>query len=151
MKSWQIFFFTLIPLALVFMGVVGGSLLASGARLETFPTRVPAATATIGPAPTPVPGTTVLELVVSNILFDTDTLEAPANSEVVVSFDNQDAGVLHSFALYIDSDASEPIFQGEIFIGPESMEYGFTAPAAGTYFFRCDVHPDTMTGTFAAR
>ncbi len=151
MKSWQIFLFTLIPLALVFMGVVGGSFDGIDSRLEEFPTRVPAATATTGPAPTPLPGTTVLELVGSNALFDTDELEAPANSEVVVSFDNQDAGVTHNFALNTDSDASEPIFQGEIFTGPESMEYSFTAPAAGIYFFRCDVHPDVMMGTFTAR
>ena len=151
MKSWQIFFFTLVPLGLVFMLVIIGSFPGVDSRLERFPARVPAATATIGPAPTPVPGTTVLELVVSNILFDTDELEAPANSAVVVSFDNQDAGVLHNFALYTDSGASEPIFQGEIFTGPDNMEYSFTVPAAGTYFFRCDVHPDTMTGTFTAR
>jgi hypothetical protein len=24
----------------------------------------------------------------------------------------------------------------------------FTTPAAGNYFFRCDVHPTSMTGTF---
>jgi hypothetical protein len=24
----------------------------------------------------------------------------------------------------------------------------FDVPAAGNYFFRCDVHPQTMTGTF---
>ena len=34
MKSWQIFFFTLIPLALVFMGVVGGSFDGVDSRLE---------------------------------------------------------------------------------------------------------------------
>ncbi len=151
MKSWQIFFFTLIPLALVFMGVVGGSFDGIDSELETFPTQEPRATATAGPAPTVVPGTTVLQLVGRNSLFDTDMLEAPANSAVVVSFDNQDGGLLHNFALYEDDDYSEVIFQGDIFAGPESMDYSFTAPAAGTYFFRCDVHPDTMTGTFTVR
>jgi len=33
--------------------------------------------------------------------------------------------------------------------GPRQVEYGFVAPTApGNYFFRCDVHPDQMTGTF---
>ena len=151
MKSWHIFFFTLIPLALVFIGVVGASFDGVDARLETFPTREPRPSPTSGPAPTVVPGTTQLDLVAINILFDTRTLAAPANSTVVVRLDNQDAGVLHNFSLYTDSSASEPIFEGDIFAGPESMDYGFTAPAAGSYFFRCDVHPDTMTGTFTAR
>ena len=32
--------------------------------------------------------------------------------------------------------------------GPDVITYRVDALEAGTYFFRCDVHPTTMTGTF---
>jgi plastocyanin len=33
--------------------------------------------------------------------------------------------------------------------GPTTTTYTFTAPSTpGSYFFRCDVHPTQMTGTF---
>jgi hypothetical protein len=41
MKSWQIFVFTLIPLALVFAGVIAGSLDGSDSEREVFPTPEP--------------------------------------------------------------------------------------------------------------
>jgi plastocyanin len=102
-----------------------------------------------GPAPTAVPGTTQIELVAENILFDKSSLSAPAGQPVSIIFDNRDAGVLHNFALYADRGYTQAIFQGELTTGPVTITYNFTAPStAGTYPFRCDVHPDTMTGQF---
>ena len=43
-KTWQIFVFSLIPLALVFAGVFIGSIHGSDSELEVFPTPAPAAT-----------------------------------------------------------------------------------------------------------
>jgi hypothetical protein len=44
-KTWQIFVFSLIPLALVFAGVIIGSLHGSDSEAEVFPTApAPAAT-----------------------------------------------------------------------------------------------------------
>jgi hypothetical protein len=40
------------------------------------------------------------------------------------------------------------LFVGEVFSGPDVVTYEVPALDAGTYFFRCDVHPTTMTGTF---
>jgi plastocyanin len=94
---------------------------------------------------------TELELVARNILFDTNRLEAPANTTITLTLDNRDAGVLHNFALYRGRDAREPIFRGDLFAGVETKEYEFRTPRAGSYFFRCDVHPDTMTGSFVTR
>ncbi|MHB8052837.1 MAG: cupredoxin domain-containing protein [Methanoregula sp.] len=44
------------------------------------------------------------------------------------------------------------MFSGAIITGGQDITYRFTAPAApGTYFFRCDVHPSVMKGTFIVR
>ncbi len=94
----------------------------------------------------------ILNLVANNLLFDKDSLVASAGTEVTIVFNHQDAGVLHNIAVYTNNSASEVIFKGEIFPGPEIREETFTAPSApGSYFFRCDVHPDTMTGTLEVR
>ena len=105
-----------------------------------------------GKPPVPgVPEDTFINLIALNILFDQRALTASVGGSVTVRLDNQDAGVLHNFAFFTDQSASTVIFQGEIFPGPDVMEYTFEAPAAGTYFFRCNVHPDTMTGSFVVQ
>ena len=52
-------------------------------------------------------------------------------------------------AIYTDSSASTKISVGEIFAGPGQKTQSVPALAAGSYFFRCDVHPD-MQGTIVA-
>ena len=97
-------------------------------------------------------GPATLTLISNGLSFDKRSLAVSTGSDVTVVFDNQDPGVLHNFAVYTDNSTSEVIFQGELFTGPEIREEKFTAPLApGSYFFRCDVHPDTMTGTFSVR
>ena len=91
-------------------------------------------------------GETAAEIAAENILFTADSLSLAAEAEVTIAFDNRDTGVPHNVAIYTDETATEEIFVGEVFPGPEAMEYTFTSPPAGEYFFRCDVHP-TMTGT----
>ncbi len=100
-------------------------------------------TATAGGATVPV------TLTAKNMAFDTRTITVPAGSAVVMTFVNSDPGIPHNFALYTDGSAGNTIFGGEIVTGVKTVTYAFTAPAVpGTYFFRCDVHPETMTGTF---
>jgi hypothetical protein len=71
---------------------------------------------------------------------------------VTIVFDNQDAGVLHNVAFYTNNRATQQIFVGEVFPGPMVKQESFTAPGvAGNYYFRCDVHPDAMNGTFSVR
>ncbi len=58
----------------------------------------------------------------------------------------------HNFALYTNSSARIPIFVGDRVLGPASFAYKFTAPTTpGNYYFRCDVHPALMNGTFAVQ
>jgi plastocyanin len=146
-KASQIFIFSLVPLALVFVGVIIGSMDGIDAEREVFPTRAPESES--APPPTPsAPGETIIQLVAVNLEFDTRTLTAASGAPVAIQFDNQDASVLHNFALFTDASASQPIFVGDLITGPDVITYNFDAPAPGSYFFRCDVHPDTMTGAF---
>jgi len=99
------------------------------------------------PAEEPGEAATSHTIVAENIQFDLQTITAPATSEVEVTLDNRDPGVPHNFAVYTDESASQSIFVGEIFPGPDQRTETFTTPEAGDYFFRCDVHPN-MSGTF---
>ena len=47
-KTWQIFVFSLVPLALVFAGVIIGSYHGSDSSLEVFPTPAPASASSSG-------------------------------------------------------------------------------------------------------
>ena len=83
-----------------------------------------------------------------NIEFNKDELTVPAGAEVTLIFRNRESAP-HNVAVYLSSDAEEVVFKGEVFSGPKTMRYRFTAPEEpGTYFFRCDVHPQAMTGDF---
>jgi plastocyanin len=119
---------------------------------ETAAPPTPTPTANVTPTPTATPAEpeqVTIDLVAENIAFDTETITVPAGAEVTINFENRDA-VQHNFAVYESSDAGTIIFRGEI-IGRGNATYTFTAPEEpGTYFFRCDVHPAQMTGTFVA-
>lgn len=96
-----------------------------------------------GAAPGASGGSTITA---ANVAFDTDVLEFPPNAPSTLTFQNDDAGTTHNVAIYTDESASEALFQGEIITGVDSIEYAIPAIPAGTYFFRCDVHPN-MNGT----
>ena len=130
--------------------------------MTTVPTTAPTAAPTT-PATTPAPttvqttvvttpvggGEVTVNLVAKNIAFDKSQITVPAGSHVTIHFDNQDTGIPHNFALYTDSHATTRIFVGDFVTGPKMVTYTFTAPSTpGNYFFRCDVHPEMMTGTF---
>jgi nitrite reductase (NO-forming) len=94
------------------------------------------------------PGGTALKVVALNSAFDTGCLAAPAGKPFTIAFDNQDPGVPHNISIYTDDSATESLFVGDLVTGPKKVTYEVGALPAGTYFFRCDVHPTTMTGTF---
>jgi plastocyanin len=78
------------------------------------------------------------------LAFSTDHLSAPADEPFQIAFDNQERP-LHNVAIYRDASASDRIFGKEPFSGPAVQTYDVPALETGTYFFRCDVHPE-MTG-----
>ncbi len=157
-KWWQIILFSLLPLALVFAGVIGGSFHGVDSAKESFPTAAPQPTSgpgtVVASAPAGTPGAgggTTLAITAKNLSFNPRSLTAPANSKVTVVLDNQDASVQHNFAVYKTKAATDKIFVGDLSTGPVKQTYTFTAPAAGTYYFRCDVHPDQMNGSFIVK
>jgi predicted lipoprotein with Yx(FWY)xxD motif/plastocyanin len=97
-----------------------------------------------------VAGTPVtISLTAQNVAFDKSTITVSAGAAVTINFNNKDS-VPHNFALYTNSSATPPaIFAGQVVTGPTTITYTFTAPTTpGTYFFRCDIHPSIMTGSF---
>lgn len=88
-------------------------------------------------------------VVADQLAFDTAELVVPADEDFSLVFDNRE-GPPHNVAIYTDESASQSIYVGEIFSGPATKTYTVPAMAAGTYFFRCDVHPD-MKGTVVAK
>jgi cytochrome c oxidase subunit II len=99
-----------------------------------------------GPAPSGQPAGPALAISALNLVFNTATLEAPADTPFKIDFDNQDPSVLHNVAIHEGSPTGPEVWKGEIFPGPAKKTYDVPALSAGTYGFICSVHP-TMTGT----
>ena len=87
-------------------------------------------------------------IVAKDMAFAPSTVEIAANKNVTIHFDNQDSAP-HNVAIYKDASASEKISIGAI-VSSSKTDQVVPALAAGTYFFRCDVHTN-MTGTIVVK
>ena len=102
---------------------------------------------------TPTPGTpgtpgagTVLELAAVSSTFDAEEFEAPAGP-VTIEFDNRDAGIVHNVQVFAgDSADGESMGATELEVGPVQQTLEMTLEA-GEYYYQCDAHPTTMSGT----
>lgn len=83
--------------------------------------------------------------------FAQTTLQVEADRPIALDLDNQDPGVPHNVEIFgedpADNPQATPLFSGALVTGPVRTTYDVPPLAAGTYFFRCMVHPTTMTGT----
>jgi plastocyanin len=100
--------------------------------------------------PPPGGGSGGLALVAQNIRFSSDSLAAPAGKPFDIAFQNDDK-VPHNVAIFTSATDQKALFQGTIVTGPISVTYHVPALTAGTYAFRCEVHPASMTGTLTVR
>lgn len=87
-----------------------------------------------------------IPIAAKGLAFSTSELSLPADTPAVIAFDNQDSGIPHNFAIYV-SQGGKPLFQGEVVTGPAKAEYQIPQLAPGSYFFQCDIHPTTMSGS----
>jgi plastocyanin len=83
--------------------------------------------------------------------FDKSCLAVAAGKGFTVDFANNDPPNLHNWALFQDSSGTKQLGGGTIsqpVPGGQTQSYSLKALQAGQYFYRCDFHPTTMTGTF---
>jgi len=95
-----------------------------------------------------------LAITAQNVVYDKKELTVSTGGRVRVRLDNKDQGVQHNIAFYKSSTDITPVADGSIgtvFAGPGVDDTVFSIPSAGSYYFRCDIHPTTMTGTFTVR
>jgi plastocyanin len=104
---------------------------------------------TTTPTPGPTTGGDTITVTAAGMAFDTSTITVSAGAKVTITFVNNDGGVPHNIAFYTSPSATTVIYKGARTTGVSTVTYTFDAPTTpGTYFFRCDVHPSTMTGEF---
>lgn len=98
-------------------------------------------------SPPPAGGPAVM-LAAKDIAFSATDIGVPAATPFVIAFENRD-GVPHNVSIYSDTAGTMRLFEGITFGGPATRWYPVSALPAGTYVFKCDLHP-TMTGTLHA-
>ncbi|MHB8684700.1 MAG: cupredoxin domain-containing protein [Dehalococcoidia bacterium] len=99
-------------------------------------------------AQTPATGgaATTLKLVGENIQFDKTKLTAPAGT-VTIAFNNKDGGVSHDVRVFKGTDATGASV-GATALAPGPVQQTLTLQLSpGTYYYHCDAHPTTMSGT----
>jgi plastocyanin len=138
------------------LGLMVAVLTACTSTSYSTPTNTPTPTPPSTPAqnantpPAPAPGGQAVTVNISslNYRFDKSVITVPAGANVTIVYENKEA-VPHNVAIYTTPAATQVIFKGEVITGPKTITYNFIAPTTpGDYFFRCDVHPTVMTGTF---
>jgi plastocyanin len=80
--------------------------------------------------------------------FSTDALAAAPGKPIDLEFDNEDAGIGHNVVIFDGADDKAPtLFEGDVVTGPAETIYEVKPLTDGSYFFHCEIHPTTMTGT----
>ena len=82
----------------------------------------------------------------AGVAFDVKELTFTADEPAALAFANEDA-VPHNLAIYEDDSVTKDLFVGAEVAGGSSTEYEIPPLDKGEFFFRCDLHPTSMTGT----
>ncbi|MEP7081458.1 MAG: cupredoxin domain-containing protein [Chloroflexota bacterium] len=98
----------------------------------------PTSPSTVDPADADVTITSV------DMAFEQATIKVAAGEPFTIALVNEDA-MPHNVAIHTDSSASDDLFIGD-HVTDGTIVYDVPALEPGTYFFRCNLHPE-MTGT----
>jgi plastocyanin len=134
-----------------------GELQAPPTKSAAAPTSTPIPQQPVGqaptqPAPPPAPTNTPVRILESQALaivakgtkFIPTQLAAASGSSITITYDNQDDGIAHDLIVYTPSGAIAA--QTPAFAGVAQQFAKFTPGGPGNYFFKCSLHPLTMTG-----
>ena len=92
----------------------------------------------------PAEPVTAITIASPGLFFDIESFKVPVGEQVDLTYDNDDAGVVHN--IHIDTGAEEEP-QTELVEGPVVQDLSFTIDEEGEYTYLCDVHPAQMRGT----
>jgi plastocyanin len=139
------------------MAVVMGAACSGGETRAVPPTLTTTPSASVlsptpNLSPTCSPSGTALEISAqkepsnpTGYKFDKDCLAAPADTRFTIKLDNRDAE-LHNIEI-LDHPGGTSLFTGKSITGPETITYTVKPLHAGSYYFKCDIHPLRMNGT----
>ncbi len=101
-----------------------------------------------GGSPPASAGPADVSISAKDLAFNPSAADVPAGRAFTIAFDNQEAAP-HNIQIARDQTFSQDLFKGEV-VSSQKVNYSVPALAAGTYPFRCEVHPN-MLGTFTAK
>jgi plastocyanin len=147
------------------LAAAGGLLLAAcggggGDTTEPAPTTETSSSAPVSTDTETVPATsTTLELTAptnsATTGFAETELSAPADTEFVIHFVNDDPGIPHNVQIFEGTETTgTPVFapeDNELITGPDEVDYEIPALPAGTYTYNCVVHATAMVGTLTVQ
>jgi plastocyanin len=82
--------------------------------------------------------------------FTQTTLSAKANEDFTICFDNQDTSVPHNVQVLAEQNGTV-IASADVITGAAQENLEVPGQPAGSYFYQCEVHPTTMTGTLTVK
>ena len=123
------------------------ALAAAACGGSSAPTAAPSVAPSVAPSGQPGVSPAAVSISAKDITFSTGELDVAANTALTISFDNPDSAP-HNITI-LAADGSK-VFGGDIIDGGKSILYAVPALAAGTYTFKCDIHPD-MKGNVVVR
>jgi plastocyanin len=83
-----------------------------------------------------------------NTAFDVRSFTVASGATLTIQFVNNDAAVVHNIDVY---KGGASIGMTPLTPGPASDSLSLGALAPGGYTYKCDVHPQQMTGSFTVQ